>query len=94
MIAMIAQQGTTGALGLAATLSGVLVALGLFLKHQTPLNPDWIPLVLLVLGMAAYLGSVWPPSVDSIITGLGVSLSAVGAYSGTKATTAAIKKPK
>ena len=91
MIAVIVDAGSQTGLITAAGLSGVLVALGAFLKTNTPLPNNYIPLALLVCGLAGYLAMSWPPSVESIITGIGASLAAVGAYQGTRNTKDALK---
>lgn len=93
MMASDAGEITTIGMTSAAGLSGILIALGMFLKHQTPLknHADWIPMILLVLGVGAFLTLSWPPTVNTVILAVGSALSAVGTYSTTKHTNAAVK---
>jgi len=92
IFAMIAESGSAGGAGIAVTLSGVLVMIGVFLKNQTPLNDDWIPLVLVCLAIPSYLVAVWPPDFNAAVMAVGSAFSAVGLYSATKSTAAAKKQ--
>jgi len=86
---MIVESGSEAAGGLAVGLSGLWIALGMFLKNKTPINPDWIPLILLILAIPTYIIATWPVDFNSVVMAVGSALSAVGLYEGTKSTKAA-----
>lgn len=88
------EQGTDQGMGMAAGLSGALVALGAFIKNYTPINSDWIPSIILVLGVVAYVSTAGPITLSTIITGFGLAFAAVGVHAGTKSTVSAVKPKK
>lgn len=89
---MLVESGTNEAAGAAMGLSGVLLMLGTFLKHNTPLNNDLIPMILLPVGIVAYCAMSWPLDFNGIVMAVGASLAAVGAYETTKSGKAVVKK--
>lgn len=89
---MIVESGTVEAGGLAVGLSGTLVMLGAFLKNKTPINPDWIPMILLIVAIPTYIGLTWPVDFNGAVMAVGSALSAVGMYEATRGTKAATKQ--
>lgn len=89
---MILESGSEAAGGLAVGLSGVLVMLGAFLKNNTPIDNNWIPLILLVVAVPTYVAMVWPVDFNGAVMAVGAALSAVGMHNSARATTAAIKE--
>lgn len=66
-------------------LAGVLLALGWFLKTQTPLSNRLIPAILVAAGTAIYCAySGW--TVQNAVYGFMTSLATIGAHGGTKNT--------
>jgi integral membrane sensor domain MASE1 len=92
ILAMIAESGTPAAGVSAVTLSGILVTLGVFLKNRTPLNPDWIPLILVIIAIPVFIVWTWPVDFNGCVMAVGSALSAVGLYESTKSTAAAKKQ--
>ena len=89
---MLIESGTNGAAGAAMGLSSVLIMLGAFLKHQTPIDNNWIPLILLVVGTVAYSAMAWPLDLNGAVMAIGSALSAVGIHTGTRSTINAATK--
>ena len=75
-------------------LSGILLAFGVFLKNKTPINTEWIPMILLVIAVPVYLAASWPVDWNSGIMAVGSALSAVGAYELTRSTKNATQPKK
>lgn len=89
---MIGDNAIVDAGGLAVGLSGILVMLGAFLKNNTPIDNNWIPLILLVVAIPTYLAMTWPVDLNGAIMAVGAALSAVGMHNGTRSTIAAVKE--
>ena len=87
---MILESGTTEAAGVAVGLSGLLLTFGVFLKNRTPINTEWIPMILLVIAVPVYTALSWPLSWESGIMAVGSALSAVGAFELTRSTKNAV----
>jgi hypothetical protein len=76
---------------ISGTVAALLVGVGLFLKHQTPLPNNWIPSVLMVVAVGTVMGltqgwgdfSVW---IRAVMAGF----AAVGAHAGGRSTKDAV----
>jgi hypothetical protein len=72
---------------IAGIVAPFLVALGAFLKNQTPLKNDFIPLILVAVGLAAVM--FYTRDFGNVATWIAAAMTgftAVGIHSGTQAT--------
>lgn len=78
-------------LGQFGGIGGILLAIGWFLKNQTPLDNKWIPLSLLLIGVSISLG-LQGPTVANAIEGVMAALMATGFHSGVTSTKEGLKQ--
>ena len=67
--------------------------IGTFLKHQTPINHNWIPTILVVIAIPSYIAMTWPVDFNAVVMAVGSALSAVGMYSSAKSNPLKPKPP-
>ena len=94
MLAMIAESGSDAAAATAVGLSGTLLLIGTFLKNKTPINSEWIPLILIGLAVPSYIIMVWPVNFLGIVMAVGAAFSAVGMHSSAKSNPLKSKPPQ
>lgn len=91
ILGMLVDSGSPASGGLAIGLSGTLITLGFFIKNNTPINDDWIPMILLLIAIPGYIIMVWPVDFLGVVMAVGSALSAVGAWELNKRTNVAQK---
>ena len=71
-------------------IAGVLMGVGWFLKHRTPLTNDWIPVALVVIG-GLFSCTLQGWTITNAVEGVSAALISIGVHAGTRSTITATK---